>query len=248
MSKNNSIPYDPKLKEYARALRKNSTLAEVLLWNNIKNGVLGAQFHTQVPLLNFIVDFYCHELMLAIEIDGRSHDFKYGYNEKKQGLLEQKGVRFLGFSDMEIKTDMANVMLTIADEVKKQVANTPLTFPKKERLKSKKLLEQLFLKGSAISAFPLKLLYLKTPLPKDVPFQVTLVAPKRNFKSAVKRNRIKRLLKEAYRLNKPAFFNNTKGQYALVILYLGKEMPSFSQIESGTKTLLTKLLKKISNE
>ncbi|UOY09298.1 ribonuclease P protein component [Muricauda sp. SCSIO 64092] len=139
-------------------------------------------------------------------------------------------------------------MLTIADEVKKQVANTPLTFPKKERLKSKKLLEQLFLKGSAISAFPLKLLYLKTPLPKDVPFQVTLVAPKRNFKSAVKRNRIKRLLKEAYRLNKPAFFNNTKGQYALVILYLGKEMPSFSQIESGTKTLLTKLLKKISNE
>ncbi len=240
-------------------------MAEVLLWNNIKNGVLGVQFHRQVPLLNFIVDFYCHELMLAIEIDGRSHDFKYGYDEKKQGLLEQKGVRFLGFSDKKIKTDMSHVMLTISDEVKKQMANTPLTFPekgesksahgpvrntfpKKERLKSKKLLEQLFLKGSAISAFPLKLLYLKTALPKDVPFQVTVVAPKRNFKSAVKRNRIKRLLREAYRLNKPAFFNNTKGQYALVILYLGKEMPSFSEIESGTKTLLTKLLKKISNE
>ncbi|BFP41141.1 hypothetical protein FGF1_19860 [Flavobacteriaceae bacterium GF1] len=248
MSKNNSIPYDPKLKEYARALRENSTMAEILLWNNIKNRVLGVQFHRQVPLLNFIVDFYCYELMLAIEIDGRSHDFKYGYNEKKQGLLEQKGVRFLHFSDKEVKTDLSSVMLTITEEVKRHMGNTPLTFPKKERLKSKKLLEQLFLKGSAISAFPLKLLYLKTPLPDDVPFQVTVVAPKRNFKSAVKRNRIKRLLKEAYRLNKPSFFNNTKGQYALVILYLGKEMPSFSQIESGTKTLLAKLLKKISNE
>lgn len=265
VSTNNSIPYDPKLREYARALRRNSTLAEVLLWNNIKNRVLGVQFHRQVPLLNFIVDFYCHELMLAIEIDSRSHDFKYGYDEKKQGLLEQKGVCFLRFSDKEVKTDMFNVMLAIKEEVKRQMVNPPLTppsrggskpiygpvrntFPKKERLKSKKLLEQLFRKGSAISAFPLKLLYLKTSLPEDVPFQVTVVAPKRNFKSAVKRNRIKRLLKEAYRLNKPFFFNNTKGQYALVILYLGKEMPSFSQIESGTKTLLAKLLKKISNE
>ena len=167
---------------------------------------------------------------------------------KNRGFWNKKASVFLHFSDKEVKTDLSNVMLTITEEVKRHMGNIPLTFPKKERLKSKKLLEQLFLKGRAISAFPLKLLYLKTALPEDVPFQVTVVAPKRNFKSAVKRNRIKRLLREAYRLNKPAFFNNTKGQYALVILYLGKEMPSFSQIESGTKTLLAKLLKKISNE
>ena len=68
--KNKIIPYNPKLKEYARELRKNSTLAEVLMWKAIKNQALDVQFHRQVPMLNYIVDFYCHELMLAIEIDG----------------------------------------------------------------------------------------------------------------------------------------------------------------------------------
>lgn len=121
-------------------------------------------------------------------------------------------------------------------------------FPKQERLKSKKIIERLFAEGKSINAFPLKLIYLKTVLPEDVPIQVAVVAPKKHFKSAVKRNRIKRLLREAYRLNKASIFNNTKGQFALVILYLGKEMPTYSKIEVGTKALLTKFLKQISHE
>ena len=68
--KNKIIPYNPKLKDLARKLRKESTLSETLLWKQIKNKSLGVEFHRQVPLDNFIVDFYCHELMLAIEIDG----------------------------------------------------------------------------------------------------------------------------------------------------------------------------------
>jgi very-short-patch-repair endonuclease len=95
VSKNKIIPYNPKLKEYARQLRKNSTLAEVLLWQKIQKRMFGVQFHRQVPLLNYIVDFYCHELQLAIEIVGNTHDFKYEYDEKRQGELEKKGVRFL---------------------------------------------------------------------------------------------------------------------------------------------------------
>ena len=75
--KNKIIPYNPKLKEFARQLRKNSTLSEVLLWEKLKQRSMGVQFHRQVPLLEYIVDFYCHELQLAIEIDGVSHDFKY---------------------------------------------------------------------------------------------------------------------------------------------------------------------------
>ncbi len=75
--KNRIIPYNPKLKSLARQLRKNSTLAEVLMWKNIKQKVLGVQFHRQVPMLNYIVDFYCHEISLVIEIDGSSHDFNY---------------------------------------------------------------------------------------------------------------------------------------------------------------------------
>lgn len=122
------------------------------------------------------------------------------------------------------------------------------TFPKKERLKSKKALEQVFAKGRSINAFPLKLIYLHTNLREDVPFQVAVVAPKKNFKSAVRRNRIKRLLREAYRLNKDIIFNNTKGQYALVILYLGKDMPTYSGIEAKTVQLMKVFLKRISDE
>lgn len=63
--RNKIIPYNPKLKEYARYLRKNSTISEVLLWKKIKNKSLGIEFHRQVPILEFIVDFYCHELFFG---------------------------------------------------------------------------------------------------------------------------------------------------------------------------------------
>lgn len=265
MSRNKIIPYNPKLREYARQLRKNSTLAEVLLWQKIQKRALGVQFHRQVPLLNFIVDFYCHELMLAIEIDGSSHDFKYEYDEKRQGELERMGVSFIRFSDEEVKKNIFGVMLSLEEKIVQYMENTPLIppqggnsknvsftgpykFPKQERLKSKQLIERLFVEGKSITVFPLKLIFLPTELPKEVPIQIAVVAPKKSFKSAVKRNRIKRLLREAYRLNKHLIFNNTKGQFALVILYLGKEMPSYSQIETKTKILLTKFLKQISNE
>ncbi|MGV2481542.1 UNVERIFIED_CONTAM: DUF559 domain-containing protein, partial [Salmonella enterica subsp. enterica serovar Weltevreden] len=72
--KNKILPYNPALKELAQRLRKQGILSEVLLWKKIKNKSLGVEFHRQVPLDNYIVDFYCHELMLAIEIDGNSHD------------------------------------------------------------------------------------------------------------------------------------------------------------------------------
>ena len=112
-----NLPYNPKLKEFAKQLRKNSTLSEVLLWQNIKNKALGVQFHRQVPLLNYIVDFYCHELMLAIEIDGDSHLYKYNYDKKRQGELENLGITFLRFSDFDVKQNMFSVALTLEQVV-----------------------------------------------------------------------------------------------------------------------------------
>ena len=108
--KNKIIPYNPKLKELARELRKNSTLSEVLLWIKIKGKTMGVEFHRQVPIDNFIVDFYCHELMLAIEIDGSSHDEKQDYDQNRQLILENLGVRFIRFSDIDVKRKMGWVL------------------------------------------------------------------------------------------------------------------------------------------
>ena len=122
--KNKIIPYNPKLKEYARELRKNSTLSEVILWKNIKNNALGVQFHRQVPMLEYIVDFYCHELMLAIEIDGDSHLYKYEYDIKRQGELEKEGVVFLRFTDLDIKQNMFSVGITLEQVVQELINKT----------------------------------------------------------------------------------------------------------------------------
>jgi very-short-patch-repair endonuclease len=68
------IPYDRNLKELAKKLRRNMTYSEVMLWNEIKNGKLkGYDFDRQRPIGNYIVDFYCKDLRLALEVDGISH-------------------------------------------------------------------------------------------------------------------------------------------------------------------------------
>ena len=116
--RNKIIPYHPALKFLARQLRKNSTLPEVLLWQKIKQRAYGVQFHRQVPMLNYIVDFYCHEIGLAIEIDGKSHDHSFLYDAKRQGALEAYGVTFLRFSNDEVKKNMFSVLLIIEETVK----------------------------------------------------------------------------------------------------------------------------------
>ena len=119
--RNNIIAYNPKLKEYARQLRNNSTLSEVLLWQKIKGKALGVEFHRQVPINEFIVDFYCHELQLAIEIDGSSHDTKYNYDCRRQGILETKGVEFIRFEDSSVKKELFSVMLALESKIEQLI-------------------------------------------------------------------------------------------------------------------------------
>ncbi|QCX01911.1 ribonuclease P protein component [Aggregatimonas sangjinii] len=121
-------------------------------------------------------------------------------------------------------------------------------FPKKEKLKSKKLIDRLFAEGKSVSSFPIKLIYLQTELPFEVPIQAGVTVPKKNFKSAVKRNRIKRLLRESYRLNKQLVFNNSKGTFAFLFLYLGKEMPNYVMVDKHLQAVLHKFQKKINHE
>jgi len=92
------------------------TFSEVLLWNELKQKkMLEYDFDRQRPIDNYIVDFYCKDLMLAIEIDGISHDFEEVIvnDEIRQKRLEEMGVRFLRFDDREVKKDMANVLRAI---------------------------------------------------------------------------------------------------------------------------------------
>ncbi|MEM8899957.1 MAG: endonuclease domain-containing protein [Bacteroidota bacterium] len=111
------------MKERAKWLRKNMTLAEVLLWKRIKGKqMLEYDFDRQKPLDEFIVDFYCRELRLAIEVDGRSHDQKGAFekDENRQKRLESLGVQFLRFRDYELLNDIENVLSEIEGWIKKQ--------------------------------------------------------------------------------------------------------------------------------
>jgi very-short-patch-repair endonuclease len=106
----------------AKALRNNMTLSEVLLWDVLKNKqMMGYDFDRQKPIDEFIVDFYCKDLMLAIEIDGDSHDSEEAFEKdvKRQERLEKLGVRFLRFDDLEVKKDMTNVIRTIENWIER---------------------------------------------------------------------------------------------------------------------------------
>ncbi len=110
------IPYNPKLKELARKLRNDSTKSEIKLWLELKGKqVYGYDFHRQKPLLNYIVDFYCYELELVIELDGYSHQFEETVikDELKEAGLRTHGLTILRFDDVEVMNDMPNVLRTI---------------------------------------------------------------------------------------------------------------------------------------
>jgi very-short-patch-repair endonuclease len=119
-SKRIIYPYHPKLKLLARKLRNKSTYAEVLLWNQLKNKKLnGYDFHRQKPILNYILDFFCHELFLAIEVDGITHDseIQQAKDKARQSEIEALGIKFLRFDDRDIKTQMEGVISEILNYV-----------------------------------------------------------------------------------------------------------------------------------
>jgi very-short-patch-repair endonuclease len=116
------LPYDPKLKQRSRELRKNSTLAEVLLWNELKRcKMLGYSFLRQRPIYQYIVDFYCPRLKLVIEIDGESHREKFPMDQSRQKSLEDLGLSVLRFQDRDVKHDMRNVLRCIQNWIEQQV-------------------------------------------------------------------------------------------------------------------------------
>ncbi len=117
------------------------------------------------------------------------------------------------------------------------------SFKKIEKLKSEKLIEKLFSEGKSVAVYPLRLVYLKTTFDDPVKIKTGVTVSKRNFKTAVARNRIKRLMREAYRLNKSKYFDNISDQYAFMILYIGKTGTDFQTVSKKMNTLMEVFLK-----
>lgn len=116
MSRRTIIPYSPHLKEYARQLRNHPTQSERFLWKMLKGKEIhGYDFHRQKPLDNYIADFFCYELMLAIELDGYTHLFEevQQKDHRKQERLSELGVTVLRFTDDEVFNNTDNVFMVI---------------------------------------------------------------------------------------------------------------------------------------
>jgi very-short-patch-repair endonuclease len=111
---------NPKLYEYGRALRQETTQAEELLWERIRNKKLdGLKFRRQHPLLNYIADFYCHEKKLVLEVDGSIHT-KEANTESDKGrtyALGESGIAVIRFWNSEIVYSIEDVLLRIKEAV-----------------------------------------------------------------------------------------------------------------------------------
>jgi type I site-specific restriction-modification system R (restriction) subunit/very-short-patch-repair endonuclease len=106
-----SLPYNPKLKDRARELRKAGNLPEVLFWNEVKNKQFkGYDFDRQKIIGNYIVDFYCSNCQVVIEIDGSSHDDKVEYDAERDAFLESLGLTVIHIPVNDIMKQISSVM------------------------------------------------------------------------------------------------------------------------------------------
>ena len=107
-------------KKKRRKLRNNSTKAEIYLWTHIRNKKLGYRFLRQYGVGQYVIDFYSPRLKLAVEVDGVTHLTKeeLEYDEKRQFEIEQVGIQFIRFTNLEVYYDIENVIEKLTDRIK----------------------------------------------------------------------------------------------------------------------------------
>ena len=131
----------------------------------------------------------------------------------------------------------------------KENISTRFTFQKKEKLCSKKQFDKLFAEGSSFLIYPLKVVFIETELNGKYPAQAAFAVSKKLFKKAVKRNLLKRRMREAYRLNKPDFYFKLGDKKVTVIfIYVAKEILAYSQVETAMKRALKRIAGNFSNK
>ena len=113
---------DYKITTNARELRKNSTPAEKILWNHLRNRQLyGLKFRRQHPIPPFIVDFYCAKIHLVIEVDGEIHNFQQDQDQSRQEWLEENGYKVIRFTNDQIFNQLDWVLTEIINTIESNV-------------------------------------------------------------------------------------------------------------------------------
>ena len=123
------------------------------------------------------------------------------------------------------------------------------TFGREEKLKKKNLITELFASGKSVSAFPIKMIYLEYDHDSSFKIQASVSVSKRNFKNAVDRNRIKRLMRESYRKNKYLIYKDedTK-KHLIMFIYQAKSEVTYEQMEKKMNQVIIKFLQKQKSE
>lgn len=122
------------------------------------------------------------------------------------------------------------------------------TFGKPYRLCSRKVMNAVFSEGRTMKRHPIKLVYLSTPLPTNKSFQVAISVPKKIFKRAPDRNRIKRLIREILRKNKhdlEEVLTQKNEQLALFLIYFGQDLLTYATLEKKLVRLLDNLVQEL---
>jgi very-short-patch-repair endonuclease len=117
-----------KLKPLAREMRAVPTAAEDALWQRLRNrGVGGMKFRRQHAIERFVVDFYCSEARLVVEVDGEIHEYTREQDAARQEFLEQQGLRVLRFSNADVRTNIDAVLSKITDHAQDPGPRSPLS-------------------------------------------------------------------------------------------------------------------------
>ena len=104
-----NLKYFEDLRQLSRNNRKNPTESEKLFWKILNYKKFNLKFTRQKPIGRFILDFYCSKLLLAIEIDGGSHNKKENYDDGRDLYLEQRGIKTIRFKNEEIINNLEKV-------------------------------------------------------------------------------------------------------------------------------------------
>ena len=105
-------------RDFARTLRRRQTSAEDLLWQQLRGRRLGLKFRRQVPIAGYIVDFFCFDAKLVIELDGRQHAIEAEYDARRTAELEAHGVTILRFRNEAVRDDLGGVLARIQQAVR----------------------------------------------------------------------------------------------------------------------------------